>query len=216
MSTDAIFRVGFIALMLLVMFGVSACATQGMHTEEYVPTVDVSGLERDDSESPNVIYRRPGGRELGEINRFIIDPVQVFYEDPKMQELSPEQVSSMQEYLLYAVGRELRDAGYEVGTRSEPDTLRISFTLSGLKAPSAGSKVVAALVPYPASIGEATVEAIFRDGLTNRLEGVAVAHARGFRWLNSYYTWSTWGDVEKFLDDWAKAFRESVDEAHAH
>ena len=209
---NIIFKHGFIALMAL--FAVSACGTRGPLVGDYVPTVDVTELERDDSESPTIVYRRPGAPELGEFNRFIIDPVKVFYTDPEMQELSPRQVSRIQEYLLFAMVRELRTAGYEVGTRSEAETLRVSFTISGLKAPSAGARAAAAADPITASIGEATLEAIFRDGLTNRIEAVVVSHARGFRWLNGT-TFSSWVDVQEFIDDWAEGFRDSVDEAHA-
>ncbi len=208
------YRPSTIALILLLMAGVSACATTNVPVEGYSPTVDVSGLERDDSEAPSIIYTRPGAPGLGEFNRFIIDPVQVFYDDPKMEELSPEQVARMQQYLLDAVIRELRDAGYEVGTRSEPDTLRISFTLSGLRAGSTAPNVTAAVVPIAVSVGSVTVEAVFRDALTNRLEAVALTRARGSRWLNPS-PWSTWADVEQFFDSWARGFRESVDEAHA-
>ena len=208
-------RYKFIALTLAVLVTLSACSTRGgARAEEFVPTVDVSGLERDDSEAPTIIYRRPGAHGLDEFDRFIIDPVRVFYEDPAMQELTPEQVRIMQEYLLFALVRELRASGYEVGTRSEAGTLRISFTLSGLKAPSGGARAAAAVRPVAASIGEATVEAIFRDAPTNRVDAVVVSRARGFRWLNRT-TFSTWVDVQEFIDDWAKGFRDAVDEAHA-
>ena len=209
----AMYRAGTIAAMLMVLGGISACASKGMTVEGYEPTVDIAGLERDDSEAPTIIYRRPGAPGLDEFTRFIIDPIQVFYDDPKMEELSPEQVNRMQQHLFEAMVGELRDAGYEVGTKSEADKLRISFTLSGLRAPSAGANVTAAVVPFAASVGEVTVQAVFRNGLTNELEAGVLSRARGSRFLNPT-PWSTWSDVEKFFDGWAKGFRESVDEAH--
>ena len=200
----------------MVMVGLSACASKGMTVDEeqFTTTVNVTGFERDDSEAPTIIYRRPGAPGLGEFDRFIIDPVQVYYDDPGMQDLSPEQVGRMQQYLMDALTSELVDAGYEVGTRSEPGTLRVSFTLSGLRAPSAGANVTAAVFPFASRVGEATVEAVFRDAAaSNRVEAVAISRASGSRWLNPK-PWSTWADVENFFDGWAKGFRESVDEAH--
>ena len=79
---------------------------------------------------------------------------------------------------------ELCDAGYEVGKKSEADKLRISFTLSGLRAPSAGANVTAAVFPFAASVGEVTVEAVFRNGLTNEREALVLSRARGSRFLN--------------------------------
>ena len=61
-----------------------------------------------------------------------------------MKEQSPKQVRRMQQYLRDAMIEELRDAGYEVGTRSQAETMPILFTLSGPKAPSAiGNPAVA-------------------------------------------------------------------------
>ncbi|MGI9265564.1 MAG: DUF3313 domain-containing protein [Gammaproteobacteria bacterium] len=174
---------------------------------------DVSGLELDESEAPALVYKRPDAPGLGEFDRFIIDPVQIFYDDTQMEELSSEQVNRMQQYLLDAMTNELTDAGYEVGTRSEAGTLRVSFTLTGLKAPAAGANVTSVVFPYALRVGDVTVEAVIRDGLTNRLEAVVVSRASGARWLNPS-PWSTWSDVRKFFDGWAKGFREAVDEAH--
>ena len=211
---NALYRSSTITLMLTAFVFASGCATKDLPVVEgYEPIADVSGLERDDSESPTIIYRRPGAPGLGEFDRFIIDPVQIYYDDPNMEELSAEQVARVQEYLLDAMTTELTDAGYTVGTKSEAGKLRISFALRGLKAPSAGPNVTAVVIPIAARVGEVTVEAEFRDALTNRVEAVAVTRARGSRWMNPS-PWSTWADVRKFCDGWAKGFREALDEAH--
>ena len=151
--------------------------------------------------------------ELSEFSRFIIDPVQIFYDDPDMEELSPEQVGVMQDYLSEAMLRELRDGGYEVGTRTEPNTLRVSFTLRDLRARTAAPNVTALVAAVSVNVGHVTVETTFHDAATNRLEAVVVSGARGSRFLNPT-PWSTQADVRKFFDSWAKGFREAVDEAH--
>jgi hypothetical protein len=204
---------GFATLTLIAFLTLAGCAPKAQLVKDDSIIADVTGLEIDESEAPTIIYKRPGAPGLGEFDRFIIDPVQVFYSDPKMQELSLEQVDRMQSYLDNAMYEELTDAGYEVGTRSEAGTLRISFTLSGLSAPSAAPNVIAAVVPLAVSVGEVTVEAVIRDGLSNQVEAVVVARASGSRWLNPT-PWSAWADVENFFDSWAKGFREAVDEAH--
>ena len=212
---NALFKVSSLVLMLAALVVTSGCATKDLPVVEgYTPTVSVAGLERDDSEAPTIIFRRPGAPELGEFSRFIIDPVEIHYDDPDMQELSAEQVARLQQAFLDAMTKELTRAGYEVGTKSETGSLRVSFALSGLKAPSAGPNVTTVIFPYAMRVGEVTVEAVFRDALTNEVEAVAITRARGARWLNPT-AWSTWADVEKFFSDWAKGFREAVDEAHA-
>ena len=221
---NAVYKVSPITLMLMVLVVFTACAPKGIPVQGYEPTVDLSGLELDKSQSPTIVYARPGAPGLDEYNRFIIDPVQIYYTDPKMKELSPEQVGRMTQYLRDAMINELRDAGYDIGTRSQAGTMRISFTISGFKAPSGGGAanigtigtgaVVGLPVIFAVSVGEVTVEGVFREALTNRIDGVAVTRTRGARTLNPS-PWSTWADVEKSFDEWAKGFREAVDKAHA-
>ena len=212
----ATYSTNTIALVLTTLLVASGCATKDIPVVEgYAPTVDIAGLVRDDSEAPTIIFRRPGAPELSEFRRFIIDPVEIYYDDPDLQELSAENVASLQQSFLEAMTRELTDAGFEVGTKSDAGTLRVSFALSGLQAPSAGPNVATLVFPYAIRVGEVTVEAVFRDSLTNQVEGVAITRARGSRWFNAS-PWSTWADVRKFFDGWAEGFRTSVEEAHAN
>ena len=208
-----VYKVCPITLMLMVLVVITACAPKGIPVQGYTPTADISELEHDKSQGPHIAYIRPGAPGFGDYNRFIIDPVTVIYTDPKMKELSPEQVGRMQQYLRDAMIKELRDAGYEVGTKSRGETMRLTFTISGLKAPSAIGNVTTALAPFAVSVGDVTVEWVLREALTHRIDAVAVTRARGARTLNPS-PWSTWADVEKTFDAWAKGLREAVDKAH--
>lgn len=208
-----VYKAGLASFALIVILNLTACAPKTQTLRDDSILADTSGLELDESEAPTELYIRPGAPGLGEYDRFIIDLINIHYDDPNMQELTPEQANRMKVYLSNVMYEELTDAGYEVGTRSEPNTLRISFTLSGLRAPSAGANVSAAVVPFAISVGEVTVEAVIRDGLSNQIEAVVVTRVRGSRFLNPS-PWSTWADIEKFFDSWAKGFREAVDEAH--
>ena len=91
--------------------------------------------------------------------------------------------------------------------------MRMSFTIKGLKAPTALPNVTAAVVPFAASVGEVTVEWVLREALTHEIVAVVLTRSRGSRALNPK-PWSTWADVERTFDDWAKGLRESVDKAH--
>jgi hypothetical protein len=183
---------------------------------------DTSELELDESQAPALIYVRPGAPPLGTYDRFIIDPIRIDYRDPAMEELDPEHVAELQQRFRDAVIDELRDGGYEVCTRSEPGTMRISFTMSGLKAhdlggaANVGAMAAATVVKLPwifaISVGEVTIEGEFRDAATNRLDAVAVDTSAGSRVLNTS-PWSTWADVEATFDVWAKGIREEIGSA---
>ena len=125
----------------------------------------------------------------------------------------PEQIGEMQQYFRSALVRELREGGFEVGSRSQANTMRISMTISDLKAPTAATNVTAAVVPFAVNVGEVTVEAVFREALTNRIDAVAVERSRGSRALNPS-PWSTWADVIRTFNRWAKGIREAIEEDH--
>ncbi len=210
-------------LLLIVLLALTGCGPTAKMVKDDAIIADISGLELDESQAPALIYRRPGAPTLAAYNRFIIDPVQIHYNDPNMKELDPEKLAEMQKYFQTAMIEELREAGYEVGTRSQANTMRISLTISGLKAWSGGGAANIAAMAAPAamgvpqvvavSVGEVTVEGVFRESLSNRIDGVAVERTRGSRLFNDS-PWSTWADVRSTFDNWAKGFRKAVDEAH--
>lgn len=200
-------------LMLTVLIVFTACGPTSQTIKGSTINADISGLELDKSQEPTLVFKRPGAPTLKDYDRFIIDPVTVDYSDPKMKELEPEDIGRMQQYFRNAMIKELRDGGYKVGTRSESNTLRISLSISGLKAPSAIPNVVAALAPIAVSVGEVTVKGVFREALSNRIDAVVVDRSQGSHVLNAA-PWSTWSDVEMAFDNWAEGIREAIDKAH--
>ena len=200
-----------------LVFGVAAimsgCAPTGRTVENYSYNANLTGLKLDQSYSSTVVYTRPGTASFESYQRFIVDPVMVNYDDPGMDDLDPDTVAKMQAYFRDSLVKSLREGGYEVGTRTEPNTLRISLHLSGLKAPSAAANVTAVVAPFAISVGEVTVEAQFREAVRNRLDIVAVANTRGSRLVNAK-PWSTWADIETAFDQWVEGIRQEIDKAH--
>ncbi len=214
----------FVFLIGSFLFTLSACGpTSKTVDENYDILTPTSGLKLDKSQEPTQVYKRPGAPTLAAYNRFIIDPILVNYIDQDMKELEPEQIEEMQRYFHGAMVKELTEAGYEVGTRSDAKTMRISFTVSGLKAWAGGGAVnVAAMaagaatglpVVFAINVGEVTVEGVFRESLSNRIDAVVVDRAGGSYLLNAK-PWSTWADVEGAFDKWTEGIREAIDTAH--
>ncbi len=217
-----IYSTGF-ALMMVALVAITACAPTSKTVKDYSIIEDTSGLVLDNSQEPTLVYKRPGVPSLAAYNRFIIDPVQVNYTDPEMEELDAKQVGKMQQYFRDAIIKELSEAGYVIGTRSEAETMRISFTISNLKvwdgggaanvAAIAAGAVVGLPMVFAVSVGEVTVEGVFREALTNRIDAVVVDRSKGSRVFKAK-PWSTWADVEGTFDNWAKGIREAIDRAH--
>jgi len=205
-------RKNIIAAVMLSSL-LAACGTTTKSVEGFTPSAGLNGLVQDRSELPTLVYTRPGAPGLGQYNRFIVDPVRIDYSDPKMRELNAEQMEQMQRRLQASVASELQAAGYQIGTRSGPGTMRISMTIANLKAPSAAANVARAFIPFSFSVGEVTVEAVFRNSAANRVDAVVVNRAQGNR-IASSQPWNTWADAEKSFKEWAVGIRKAVDEAH--
>lgn len=207
------FSIRWMLIVLISLTVIVGCAPAIKNIGDYQIVADTSGLELDETQSPTLIFLRPGAPGLEAYDRFIVDTVQVSYTDPQMKEIPTERVGEMQQYLRDAIIRELREGGFKVGTRTEPKTLRISITVSDLRAPSAAANVTAAVVPIAWSVGQVTVEAVFREAVTDRIDAVVVERSQGSRGFNPS-PWSTWADVTATFDRWAKGIREAAEEAH--
>lgn len=210
----------FVLFTCMAVLG--GCGAVSKSVGDYQPITSLDGLKQDQSKMPTLAYERPGAPDLSAYDRFIVGPVTVDYRDPDMKELSVEDVNRMRNYLESAIIRELTEAGYQVGTRSDSRTLRMSFAISGFSAPTGGGAanvaagVAGAAVGVPMiaiSVGEVTVEGTFRQALTNRVDAVVIDRSAGSRVMKSK-PWSTWADVESAFDQWAEGIRETVDEAH--
>jgi hypothetical protein len=208
-----IYRMSHILLMLTILVSLAACGPRSLSVKDTAIFSNISGLKLDKTQASNPVYIRPGAPTLAAYKRFIIDPVKVDYRDPKMKELDPEDIIEMQKYFREAMTEELRDGGYVVGTRTEAKTLRISLTISGLKAPSALPNIVALQAPIAISVGEVTVQAVFRNALANRIDAVVIDRTEGSRILNPT-PWSTWSDVKASFEKWAEGIRVAIDKAH--
>ena len=120
-----------IVAMLAGLVALTGCAPKSRKVAvDYTPMASIEGLELDESQGPALIWVRPGAASFASYDRFIIDPARIDYRDPNMAELSPEDVAKLQERFQDALVKQLRDGGYEVGTKSLAGTMRISFTIS--------------------------------------------------------------------------------------
>lgn len=209
MKFGVIWSFGRIAVTLLAVIFVGACGTSGAVVDGYLIKANLDGLKLDESAAPTLLYVRPGAPSIESYSRFIVDPVLIDYTDPSLDEISPEDITRIQRYFQDQVIAELRDAGVTVATRSDSQTMRVSFSLSGLKAPSAAANVTAVAAPIAMSVGEVTVEAVFSEADSGDINAVVVATSRGSRVFNTS-PWSTWADIEGALDQWAQGIRNVV------
>jgi len=200
--------------MLITLAVVTGCAQVSKEVHSSAIRSNIAGLTLDESQKPSLVYKRAGAPTLAEYSRFIIDPIVIDYKDPAMKDIPADDIAEIQAYFHKVMTDELTTAGYEVTTRSSENTLRIAFIISDLKVPTAATNVSVFLVPgLQTSVGEVTVEAVFKDAYSNTINAVVIESSRGSYMFNKK-PWSTWADVESAFDNWATGFREAVDRAH--
>ncbi|MEO1235247.1 MAG: DUF3313 family protein [Planctomycetota bacterium] len=148
------FMVSVLAWILGLVLSSAGCGSVSRTVDrDYGATVSLEGLEEDLGERPSLVFRRPGAPGLAAYDRFIVGPVVVDYRDAEMVDLPIEEVNRIEDTLESAVVRELRGAGYEVGTKVTPGTLRMSFAVSGFSAPKEGGALNMAALAGGAVIG---------------------------------------------------------------
>jgi hypothetical protein len=201
------------SILVTVVTVLSACGAVETKVENHLFKTDVSGLELDKSAAPVILYLRKSAPDISTYNRFIVDPVTIDYRDPGMKEIDPEDLARMQKYFQKRVQDKLKEGGNTITDQAGAGTMRISFILSGLAAPTAAPNIVAVLAPVAITVGEVTIEATFRESKSNRVDAVAVANLRGSRVLNPT-PWSSWSDIESIFDIWAEGIADGVKKQH--
>lgn len=210
-------------LLVSVFLLFPGCGPSGIAIKDTNTFTPTTGLVLDRSKEPTLIYRRPGGPTLAEYNKFIIDPIIINYKDPDIQEIDKEKLNRLSKSFEELLKNELEAGGYRVTTKSGPNTMRMTFIIKSIKADqygggaNVGVMAAGALAGLPGIVaisrGEVSVEAIFRDSMTNRINTIVITRSVGSRYLKNK-PWSTWADVEGALDMWAEGLRNAIQEAH--
>ena len=200
-------------LTFIALLNLAACGSTSKQIKQHSIVTDISGLVKDESATPTLLYIRPDSPTLASYEQFIVDPVRINYNDPDARKINSADLARMQHYFREQVSNELSEAGYPVTNQSGQNTLRITFTLSGIKAPSAILNTVGVIAPVALSVGEVTVEAAFSDSQSEQIDAVVIDRSQGSRVFNAK-PWSTWADIESTFDHWAKGIAEAVKKSH--
>ena len=57
---NKVYKISPIILMLTFLAALTACGPANLAVKDYEPTVDITGLKLDKSQSPHTVYMRPG------------------------------------------------------------------------------------------------------------------------------------------------------------
>ena len=148
---------------------------------------------------------------LGTYSRFIVDPVASRIYGEAKTKISAEDLQDITSYMHAAIVKELSD-GYTIAYRPGPGVGRIRVAITDLKKSNPVLNTIPQSKLMGVGLGGASMEAEMIDSQTGRQIGAVVESQIGKRLSLAGMT--TWGDAKQVMDNWAKRFKERLDEAH--
>ena len=202
------------ALVFCILFAFTACSLFSKSIIQGEVLGNTSGLKRDEESRNALIYVRPG-YNIGEYRKFRIDPVLTKSIGKDMSGLSANDKKTLAENLRKAVRKEMTDGGYQVVNLAGPDIVGIRFTLTDVNSGNPYLNVLQfTTYGFAMDIGGVTIESEFYDTSNNQVNAIEVVGAEGTRKFNASSIREEWGAVKRIFDDWAKGFRNRLDEAY--
>ncbi|MHC4558718.1 MAG: DUF3313 domain-containing protein [Planctomycetota bacterium] len=149
---------------------------------------------------------------LDNYSKFIIDPVQVhFHNKAKGTDISSKELAELRQYMYAAIHKAVLDH-YDVVRRPGPGVARIRIALTDIEKSSPALNVIPTTKLTGVGLGGASMEAEVVDSVTGEQIAAVVESQKGKRL--SLKGLSKWGDAKAVMDEWARRFKERLDESH--
>ena len=205
-------RFDFVRRTLLLgtlLFTVGGCASSAPPARTGFLS-DYAQLQPSGENSLRYLARNNG---LGAYSRFIIEPVTIYNHSMSSPDEIPRQIR--EEMMIYMRGAlvEAIAGPYDIVSKPGPGVARVRVALTDIKKASAALNILPTTRMTGLGLGGASVEAEIVDSVTGQ-QIAALVEARMAERLNLVAGWSDWGDAKSVMDEWAKRFRERLDEAH--
>ncbi len=196
-------------LAIVGMFGQSGCGPKRLGTVGFLS--DYSHLE---SVSETTLRYTNPKYDLGDYSKFILDPVVVhFHGETKEPEMSRKESAELRQHMFAAVHNAILK-NYEIVRRSGPGVARIRIAITDIKKSTPVLNVLPPAKIAGFGLGGASMEAEVLDSQTGEQIGAIIESQKGKRL--SLKGLSKWGDAKAVMNDWAKRFKERIDEAHRY
>lgn len=149
---------------------------------------------------------------LRNYSRFIVEPIKIyFHEKSKASKIDEAQLEDLKQYMYWAI-RNAFQGRYAIVGRPGAGVARVRIALTDLQKSNPVLNTLPQTKLAGVGLGGASMEAELVDSLTGRQIAALVETQKGKRL--SLAGMKTWGDAKAVMDDWAKRFRERLDEAH--
>lgn len=150
---------------------------------------------------------------LGTYSMFIIKPVRVrlYHKVPS----SPDRatLTTLANYMHNAIVNVIRDR-YMIVSQPGPGVALIKIAITDIESSVAGVPLLPLAAMTGTGSGGASMEAEVLDSQTYEQIGALIESQKGSRVTLKKYM--KWDDAKSVMDNWAKRFRERLDEAHGY
>ena len=154
-------------------------------------------------------YRAPGN-PLKNYSKFIIEPVVVHLHVDSKSKISKQDLIDLKNYMHSALINAIKDR-YEVVYRPGPGVARLRSAVTDLKKAKILMNIHPASKLIGSGLGGASLEAELLDSQSGEQIGALMESQLGERLSLAGLT--EWGDAKAVMDDWAKRFRQRLDES---
>ncbi len=150
------------------------------------------------------------GNRLASYDRFIIEPVRVYYHGGSAR-VPGSETQKLANYLRSAIVKAISDR-YPVVNQPGRGVARVRIALTDVKKSTWWMNIHPGSKLTGSGTGEAAMEGELLDSLTNEQIVALVESQRGNQFELDQF--SEYDDVKDVMDDWAQRFRTRLDEAH--
>ncbi len=193
---------------LLIISGLSACATQGPAGTGFLS--DYSKLQNNPDFEGSRVYFNPD-KSLKKYSRFIINPVQVRLSSRgKMWDIKKNQLHAISQYVHDQFVTELKKSNYNIVNTPGPETLILRVAITEV-APTKMIDPHRSLMVGGISLGGASGEAELIDALTGEVVIAAVESQKGEKGFNAL---TEYGNAKNVMDRWVKRLVIRMDKEH--
>ena len=206
--------------LILFMFVITGCQTSQpvAHVEPSGFLGDYSKLQPGPPGGPALLYRNPNA-DLKKYNKFMIDPVTIWYTDDNSLKDVPKQDLEQAALLLQVkIIQALKAEGFTRVQNPGPSVMRIRAAITEAQKSNVILDVFSTITPQGmilsrgkklatgtnAFVGKAGMEGELVDSETGERLGAMVDRRGGGKTLEG--SLNSWDDVEKSIEFWAERF----------
>ncbi|UCF43429.1 MAG: DUF3313 domain-containing protein [Planctomycetota bacterium] len=202
-----------LAIVIMVIQG--GCAAQRAQRTGFLS--DYSRLKP----YSDVSYRNiPSQETIRRYSKFIVDAVVVHFhagsktiEERFKGEITEQDITDLKNYMHDAIVNAISDR-YGIAYRPGPGVARVRIAITDLKKSNVLMNIHPGSKLLGSGLGGASLEVEWLDSQTGEQIAALLESQLGDRL--SLDGLSEWGDAKGVMDDWARRFRERLDEAHGY